>query len=507
MNLRFVRHIVLKDVRRLWWLIALTLLLLARLVHFDSWRGDATPGSDEGWLNILLPLAWSFLIALAVLEDPVVGETPFWATVPCRWTSLLAAKSAFIALVIHLPYFIACVWILESRGFPFANSLPDLLYRQLALLALTLTSLGLATTVRNVTQFMVCAVALATMVTAPSMSLPRDPAEIQRIREILALPVVAIAASWIAFAQYGGRPTSVSRLTGIGAILIAAIIWWLPRTDFYGIQAVLFSAPATAGAPSVRLVAELTPPDEIRGRSLPLAFNRASVAVPLIVSGLRNNVHARMIEPGPSIVDSGGARYGLEPTAPARGVSPCCTNMIPSWQILSIEPAVFKRIASEPVTLEGRMFVDYYRPAQPVQAALEKVIVVAGGPRCSANVPLRDNPSDEGLRVECESPDPLPRIQVKLSDPVNREWEQYLGSSYTQMSYPSGAWLSPVYRQETTLLLTDEEHYRPEGGRWAVPREVVRSVKIILQAEEPEGVAIVPYRIPDIRLNEFQVKQ
>src|SRR5258707_12526012 len=103
MNLRFIWHIFRKDTRRLWWVIALTLALPARLAHQDSWRGVATPDIEEGWLNILLPLAWSFLIALVVLEDPAVGEAPFWATVPCRWPSLLTAKAVFVAAFVHVP--------------------------------------------------------------------------------------------------------------------------------------------------------------------------------------------------------------------------------------------------------------------------------------------------------------------------------------------------------------------------------------------------------------------
>ena len=147
MNLRFIRHIIGKDLRRLWWVIGLTLALLARLAHFDSLRAFATPGSDEGWLNILLPLAWSFLIALALLEDPVVADTPFWVTVPCKWQSLLAAKAVFVVMVVHVPYLVACAYILHARGFSPSEYLAALLYKQLAILALTSASLALATVV------------------------------------------------------------------------------------------------------------------------------------------------------------------------------------------------------------------------------------------------------------------------------------------------------------------------------------------------------------------------
>ena len=47
-------HIFKKDVRRLWWAVAATLLLLAALAHADRWRADWIVGSTEGWLALLL---------------------------------------------------------------------------------------------------------------------------------------------------------------------------------------------------------------------------------------------------------------------------------------------------------------------------------------------------------------------------------------------------------------------------------------------------------------------
>jgi hypothetical protein len=78
-----ILHIFRKDARRLWKEIAGTLALLGWLTQLDSWRGGYTPGVTEGWLNLLLPLAWGCLAALAVLQDPVPGERQFWLTLPC----------------------------------------------------------------------------------------------------------------------------------------------------------------------------------------------------------------------------------------------------------------------------------------------------------------------------------------------------------------------------------------------------------------------------------------
>jgi len=56
--------------------------------------------------------------ALVIHEDPPVGNRQFWVTVPCRWPSLLAAKTLFVLAFIHLPYFVANVVNLWTRGFP-----------------------------------------------------------------------------------------------------------------------------------------------------------------------------------------------------------------------------------------------------------------------------------------------------------------------------------------------------------------------------------------------------
>jgi len=507
MKLRFVWHILRKDARKLWWMITLTLALLARLVHFDSLRAFATPGSEEGWLNILLPLAWSFLIALAVMEDPVESDTPFWMTVPCKWPSLLAAKAAFCCIVIHVPYLIASALILDARGFPPSEYLTVLLSRQLVLLVLTSGSIALAAVVRDVTQFMAVAILLATAVAGTSMAWNRDSAEVSHIRHVLVFTIVMLPAFWIAIAQYARRSTSESRLVGIAAVVIAAAIWWSPRERFYGIEAIAYPAPASAGSLAVHLADNAEPPAGLRGSKLPLKFGMASVAIPIVVSGLRENARAHLFETGAGLIDAAGNGYPAEQTFGGQAIDPCCRNQVPFWQILSIDPAVYSRIGNVPVTLEGKLLVDYYHPANPANTRYGSTTAIAGLGRCSADVPVRDSPSDENLHVECESPNPLPAIEVKLADLMgDRGWSRSMGGSGRFMSYPVGVWLSPVSRQETYFRLIDEEHYTPLGGAWSVPREIVRSVRISIVPEFPEGIALVDVKLPGIRLNQFTVK-
>src|SRR5215471_7998916 len=97
-----ILHIFKKDIRHLWPAVALSLVLLAILSHEDRWRMDRTPGLSEGWLNILLPLAWAVLIALVIHEEPLGDDREFWITRPYRRGTLLGAKALFLIACIQI---------------------------------------------------------------------------------------------------------------------------------------------------------------------------------------------------------------------------------------------------------------------------------------------------------------------------------------------------------------------------------------------------------------------
>ncbi len=94
--MRQIWHIFKKDIRRFWPQALASWILLVWFVFEDRWRVDAHPSPAEGWLNLLLPLAWAFLAGIVVIEDPHVGDRQFWLALPCRWRSLLAAKALFV---------------------------------------------------------------------------------------------------------------------------------------------------------------------------------------------------------------------------------------------------------------------------------------------------------------------------------------------------------------------------------------------------------------------------
>jgi hypothetical protein len=76
--MHLIVHIFKKDVRHLWWGIAVALLLRAWIAFLDA-RGATADLPD---FSLLLMVAWACLIALAVQDDPLAGDRQFWITRP-----------------------------------------------------------------------------------------------------------------------------------------------------------------------------------------------------------------------------------------------------------------------------------------------------------------------------------------------------------------------------------------------------------------------------------------
>lgn len=517
MNLRFVWQIFRKDAQRLWWIIALTILLLYRLAHEDSWRAGATPDSSEGWLNIVLPLAWSFLIALVVLEDSVAGESPFWVTVPCRWPSLLAAKASFILVFVHIPYLVACAAIVQGRGFAPADYLTVLFGKQLSLLVLTLAGLALATMVGNVTRFMIVAIVLATAVGAPALpesAYFSDGVATRLLREIVLFSLSTTSALVIVIFQYRSRRTVTARLAGGAALTIACVIWLLPRESFDWLRAAV--SPATVALPSIQIANS----SQSGGGQIYVAPGSVQIAIPLTVSPAPDGYGERFQQSEVAIREPDGHRHTAQTALAAflaqtfRGVGPIVGDLDfsanrPKFQVFAIDRSIMNRIRDEPVTIEASALVSYYRQTNAVWTSLDKSRAVAGAGRCLAEI-VGDNPTNEVLRVGCESPGTLPSVQVRITDAQrSRSWDRTLGDSRGLPDYPVNTWLSPVDRAEEFFAVTDEERFDPRNGstRSTIPRELVQSLRVAITPEIPAGSAMVHYELPGIRPGQYEVKR
>jgi len=154
--MRLIVLTLTKDVRRLWPVVMFSWLILAALAYADRWRADWSVSPTEGWLNLLLSAVWACLAALLVLQDPLVGDRHFWMTRPLRWPALLAAKLILVVAAVHVPLFLADVYVLIARSFALSPHLLGLLTKQvLFFAAVILPAIALATLVRSYKHFVV----------------------------------------------------------------------------------------------------------------------------------------------------------------------------------------------------------------------------------------------------------------------------------------------------------------------------------------------------------------
>jgi len=117
-------HIFLKDARRFWPEILLSLLVLSIYVSIQPslWTGHVdlrtqALGTLSGILAVLVPVGWWVLVSRVILAEKLVGDTQFWITRPYEWRRLLAAKALFLAVFLAVPFFLAQMLLLTLAGF------------------------------------------------------------------------------------------------------------------------------------------------------------------------------------------------------------------------------------------------------------------------------------------------------------------------------------------------------------------------------------------------------
>jgi hypothetical protein len=143
-----ILHIFVKDMRRFWPEILVSLAITAAFAWFDPKESQGARhvygaisysllgGSQTalaGALTVLVPVTWWLLISRVILAESLVGDRQFWLTRPYEWKNLLAAKLLFVAAFVYLPIFIAQWLLLIVGGFNPVHYLPGLLYNLLLL--------------------------------------------------------------------------------------------------------------------------------------------------------------------------------------------------------------------------------------------------------------------------------------------------------------------------------------------------------------------------------------
>ncbi|HEY3440607.1 MAG TPA: hypothetical protein VGK29_07645 [Paludibaculum sp.] len=514
--MRIAQHIFRKDIRRLWWESTVTLAILAALTWADRWRNDYTPGTMEGWLNLLLPFAWAYLIALVVLEDPLVGDRQFWVTLPCRWPSIFAAKALFILALIHIPYLVSCSVILGARGFPPINYLPQLFGKQLALVVcLTLPAAALATVVRNVVQFLLAIILLgvaATLMSHGQGMLDALWIPVNYVHNAVTLVVLTAGTLTVVCLQYVRRATSLARAAGAAAVIATAMTYaWLPQPRTLELQCALDSRKTVGEPLSIHFSAGQGQPADL-GRRMPATPSRVTLAIPVALSGLTDQTRVYLNQLALQVDTTEGKHYSatLATSRSEYETLPLVAFLELAGpgharQILRMERALFDQIKDSTTTIRGTVKADSHRADAAVTVPIGGRVLAPGLGVCSSAI-VQLRPGEDGLKVVCESPTDIPSGGAVTLMAANRNsWGERLGSAMTFVGYPRNTWLSPMNRRDAFFHLTAEDVSGRAGSRWLVPVSAVSGGHILVTPERT-ACDMITYELKGIRLSDYLVR-
>jgi hypothetical protein len=502
--MRITLHIFMKDTRRLRMEIAVTIALLAYLSDLDRQRMDAVPGAPEAWLNLLLPLAWAFLLALLFHQEPLVGDRQFWLTRPYSRMALVAAKGLFALAFVHAPSLIADSVILISRGFNPLDSIASLLWKQALLAAgLTLPVAALAALTRNLAQFALAAfIAAAAGIVLASWTAAVPSAwgfRIDADRGVAAWLLLIPAAVTVIAMQYAFRRTAQARALAIaGAAVAAAVFVYLPPE-----RAFAFSR---SSAVSMSLRPEPSLPEKMR-YFYGVGRGAQPYAVPIQVSGLEPAKGVRLGLLDFEIRSGNGAvwRAQLQPKErrPPQAWVLVRDNKT-GWLQFTLDRALAESFKNVKVNVSGRLGATFYTERQSLRTPA--VFVSTAAPhigRCFGMMLPHELYGREMLKVTCESPARLPVFtRVILRHPATGAvWNHGLADAMTVYNRPVTTWLSPLNREQTFFYTADRP--RGEGSQWLVPEDAVRDSEISLVAAVQSDKAVLRFELKGLDLGEF----
>jgi len=241
-----ILHIFVKDVRRFWPEISLSVAITAAFAWYYpyQWTGadhmHAVMGNHllvpytaqflGGIIIYLVPVSWWLFISRVVHAERLVGDRQFWLTRPYEWKNLLAAKLLFLLAFLYLPIFAAhCVLLAEAGFYPFYY-LKGLLYNLFLLtVIIVLPIFALATVTSNFARMtLTLLVAIVGMLCLGSLSsrlLPTHP--------VVAPPSNSAVGSY-----------SILLCAGIAAVLMQYSLRkvWLARLLVFGTPALFIIA-------------------------------------------------------------------------------------------------------------------------------------------------------------------------------------------------------------------------------------------------------------------------
>ncbi|MBC8166491.1 MAG: hypothetical protein H7Y20_11545 [Bryobacteraceae bacterium] len=240
------------------------------------------------WIEAIIVIAASNLIARVIHGEPIPGDRQFWITRPYRWKSLLASRLLFILGFVHAPVCAAHLICLFAGGFPLLHNLPGLLWSQILLFIwISLPVSALATLTSGTVPFLFSTLVVIGVgvgiqqLPAIEPGLGQWPGPIAWVRYAITGSALAGLAAVVVVLQYRRRMTQTNRvLAATAACFLLALYLCLPWRFGFAVQSGI-SAPFP-GAEALK-ISLATPDPRVIRRFRP---GLLSIDFPLSVSGL-----------------------------------------------------------------------------------------------------------------------------------------------------------------------------------------------------------------------------
>jgi hypothetical protein len=467
----------------------------------------------EGLMNIVVPAAWAFLIAMLVHQEALVGDRQFWLTRPYPRWSLLAAKLLFVLCFVHVPSFVFDIAVVQARGFNALAHLPALLAKQALLaVALTIPAFTLASLTRNLTQFgsvaLICAVVGYWLVHSPVP--PWRPPD--TLRQIGAILLVTPGITAAVLLQYSRRRVALARTLAIAVFASAVLLaGYVPQRS-------ITAAGCSGGSEVAIRMSQHGHPDLARfSYSQP---GMVSIAIPIAATGIRSGEISRFGLLSFEVKNEFGEHWSVSDMSirPGGGPPPrpdflASMYMVEGeavgWMSLWIRQNLYSAMSAHPVHLSGTFALNLSSWGEVHQVDVGTYGAnIPGVGRC-ANLIVENSMTmyrEDLLKTVCESPAEIPRARVEFVHvPTGRRVRRGLGDAGLHTGYPTHTWLSPVHRRNTFFQITDRPLENP-GDRWLVMRSEVPDSKLELAPVVNAGCSIVRIDFPDIDLRKYVLR-
>lgn len=507
MDIRTALVVLRKDLRRFWWETAVTLIPLGLVSSLDLRRYECVPGPTEAMLQLLVPAAWAYLIAIVMQEDGMAGARQFWMVRPISPGTLAVAKSMFIVISIHLPCFVADCIIVAGHGHSLAGALPAIVWKQAILAALvTVPAAALASVTESLAQFVPAAIAAAVITYFFAIAKLRDsgPWQIPGSDKRLTGVVMLLAgAAVVLVAQFGRRRTAQARWLG-AVVLLGGGVFFVNLSDYSETSVVCdpVSSPLRIERTGAVVSGEEIPVSGIGPPLTPRFWAPTkdtglpwAIRIPVVLRGLPKSLEVSFEQKELQATTKSGVKFLLpragEPNSAGEGelfTGYLSTNGgVDPVQGMYVTRRIYNLLAAGPFTLRGRVVAsiwEFERKHVPQGTGLTNIPDVG---RC-----MTDQLGSPGFTVYCESPQQFPAGKVVLTD-GSREWAGYLDDSMRAVGTPWRTWLSPLNRRETSF------NFEAGPGRQGRPPGT-GATRLSIETSRRTACMNTSYELHDVRI-------